>query len=396
VSKHAFKKHPGVSNNAKLVPARLYYHKGTGKNVAIAEPWIDADGLPPTELSALLGKRFDSWDAWKEEAMVYRSAALASQDIDRVRTALKATKIMPRFEDPGRVLFETKGDEELTQDLETKLKSLGADIDELIGSKMLDWDVKTEEMVDEQALVVRELVERIRLIQNALVTLSKVSVRGLTELQMGVVVRLASLEGILGSFEVLVGKPGFEGVSFAGAIELLQGQLEEIKQAELVKELVEQVMKSSDMLEFSEGLKEAFKRIMRRVLSLEAEMGQLKVRAAMPEMGAPDTISNKSENHNWFEESDRSEGSLLGEADGGHNKGELREVLNSLARRVDAMEQNGGMNSKMEGEDISVFFMGVRFSSERDVVGHTSYQRATLPSFYLLGWSRIATPSFMS
>jgi hypothetical protein len=34
---------------------------------------------------------------------------------------------------------------------------------------------------------------------------------------------------------------------------------------------------------------------------------------------------------------------------------------------MDAIEQNGGINSKMEGEDISVFFMGVRFSSERDV-----------------------------
>lgn len=34
---------------------------------------------------------------------------------------------------------------------------------------------------------------------------------------------------------------------------------------------------------------------------------------------------------------------------------------------MDAVEQAGGLNSKMGGEDTSVFFMGVRFGSEQDI-----------------------------
>jgi hypothetical protein len=367
VGKHAIDKHPVVSDSEGRMTSRLYYHKGTGKNVALAEPWVDADVLTSSELTTLLGRRFDTVEAWKEEALVRQSAASLSHSVERVRTAPKSTKVIPRLEGAGRVLFDAGGEEKVTRDLETKLKSLGADINELIGARMMEWDVKTEDVVDEQVLVVRELVERIRLMQNALVTLSEVSVGGLRELQLGLVVRLASLEGMMGSLGALDGKSGFEGSTFAGAIEMLQEQLEEVKQAGMAKELVAKVMRSEDMLEFSEGLKEAFKKVMKRVLSLEEDMTYWKAKGMCSGKEDQDTTRSVIGDTNWFGDLDHSDSSVPDGLEPETGKEDLKEVLHSLARRMDAVEQNGGLNSKMEGEDISVFFMGVRFASERDV-----------------------------
>jgi hypothetical protein len=369
VGKHALNKHPLVSTSPESISARLYFHKGAGRSVAIAEPWVDAALLSTDEVTLLLGKRFRSWEAWKEEATVYQSAVLSKQDVTVIQTAVKAMKVVPQPSVAGRSLFGPKRDEGGLWDLDAKLKALGSVIDELVGSKMLDWEVKTDEEVDEQALVVRELVERVRLVQEALVTLSDVSVGGLKELQLGVVVRLATLEGILGSFAVRAGKPGFEGVSFATAIEYLQEQLDNIKSEDTTRDVVGHVMKSKDMLDFAGGLKDAFKTITRRFLGLEETVMGLKVQGSRQFQNDVASEGSAVISQNWLADGnslapDGQEEKSLGSEDLPEG---FKEVLSSLANRVDAMEQAGGLNSKMEGEDISVFFMGVRFASERDV-----------------------------
>jgi hypothetical protein len=371
VSKHALLKHPGVTSKEALPTARVYFHKGAGKGVAIAEPWVDAASLSSDELMKLLSKKYPSWKEWKEEAMIYQSAEATRQGLDYVRTTVKATKDMPKPSEMGRVLFKDEEDEDNMLSLESKLATLNSSIKELLQAKMMDWELKPEEEMDEQALVVREVVERLRLIQDAVVSLSEVSMGNLRELQLGLVVRLASLDSILGTFDSLEGTEGFEGTSFAAAaIEYLHEQLEEIRRGDRVRDMVSEVMRSEDRVAFSDSLKEAFKKVMRKFLGLKEEIEVLKNKTGRPGTGLDGTLSMSGSHHDWLGEQIRTQPEGTS---GGENltrlasEGNMQEVIDSLARRVDAMEQNGGMNSKMEGEDISVFFMGVRFSSERDV-----------------------------
>jgi hypothetical protein len=371
VGKHTVDKHPTFLPGTAWLSSRVFFHKGAGRAVAIAEPWVDTRSLSTQEITALLARKFTSWEAWQEEATVYQSAAASDQDVSLIQTAVKATKEVPRQTREGKRLFSTKKEEGAAlQDLETKLRLLGSVVDELMRSKMLDWEVRTDEEMDEQTLVVRELVERVRLVQEALVTLSDVSVGGLRELQLGVVVRLTALEGILGSLSNCEGVSRFEGATFASAICHLQEQMDVIKEDKVTRDVVGQVMKSNDMMEFAEGLKDAFKKMMRKVLVVEESMEQLKLRESNQthSYGGATAVSTGIR-QNWLGDVESSV--ELGQDDKSiEQEGvseDFKSVLTSLAQRVDAMEQAGGLNSKMEGEDISVFFMGVRFASERDV-----------------------------
>ena len=134
------------------------------------------------------------------------------------------------------------------------------------------------------------------------------------------------------------------------------------------KEMATQFMKSQEMESFSNGLTEAFKRVMRRMVSLEEEVENIHssgVKASDKSVVSTSTVATQD----WLGVLEQPDEPIPEEmaAKEHDSKMEVREFLTSLAQRVDAMEKNGGMNSKIEGEDISVFFMGIRFSSERDV-----------------------------
>mmetsp|Transcript_8494 Transcript_8494/g.16015 ORF Transcript_8494/g.16015 Transcript_8494/m.16015 type:complete len:155 (+) Transcript_8494:1147-1611(+) len=122
------------------------------------------------------------------------------------------------------------------------------------------------------------------------------------------------------------------------------------------------------MLTFSDGLTDAFRQVMKRIVNLEDEVAGLrsagnkvvdKSVASTSGVEARDWLGNLDEEvvEDPYSPTGNEAGSGL----------DVCAMVASLAKRVDAIEANGGMNSKMEGEDISVFFMGVRFSSERDV-----------------------------
>jgi hypothetical protein len=357
-----------VTSASALTSVRVYLHKGVGKNVAYAEPWVDASLLSTPELAKLLGRKYSSWEEWRADAAVLQAAATSHQELERVRTAVKTTKKVPRLlPGAGKELFGPNMEEAETRDLETRLKSLGADMDELLNSKELKWEGKEEEDMSEQGRLVKGLVEKMKLVQKALVSLGSTSTEGLKELQVGVAVRLASLEGMLGSFSVLEGQLGFEGATVASALEYLQEQLEEIRGLSQTQNVVAQVMSSNDMATYSEGLKDAFRRVMSRIVKMEEEVEVLhqKGRQEHPQPSSVGSVSMEA-SRDWFGGLDQSVKLRDDEEERKEElRGDVKEILRSLAERMDAMEKSGGMNSKMEGEDISVFFMGVRFSSER-------------------------------
>lgn len=383
VSKHALLKHPEVTSVDALNSRRVYMHKGSGKNVAYAEPWLDASMLSPKELTMMLAKKYTSWEEWNSDALIFQAAAASNQRVDRVQTAVKATKIVSRFDGEGKNLFGIKEELGEGDDLGSKIKFLKFSVEELLKVETVEWWGKTDEEMSENERKFKLLVEKVGLLEKALVTLNEVSVDGLQELQLGVAVRLASLETVIGSLAALDEQLGFEGTTVAAAIEQLQAQLEELRSKVDLKSIVTDVMRSEEMGNFSDGLTEAFRKVMRRIINLESGVQELQAssRAAVDSNVA--SVASMGIIRDWLgntEQLDESRSEMMKEPDN-NMETEIKEMLTSLAKRVDAMEKNGGMNSKLEGEDISVFFMGVRFSSERDV---SSYVRSKSNAAFVL------------
>mmetsp|Transcript_11091 Transcript_11091/g.20751 ORF Transcript_11091/g.20751 Transcript_11091/m.20751 type:complete len:437 (+) Transcript_11091:413-1723(+) len=318
---------------------------------------------------------------------MFQAAATSNQDIEKIKTVVKATKALPRLTAGGRDLFGGMEDEEEDRDLETKLKSLGLIIDGLMASKGLAWEVDVKEeggMMPNGVWM--ELVEKVKMLEKAVVLLSGTASESVKELQLGVAIRLAGLEGLIGSFSMLSEHSVFAGASIASAIEQLQEQVEELKKSSLVKDVIAAVMKSQDMQTFSDGLTDAFRTVMRRIISVEESMEEVRVWQQNKDtkqeasMESPSVLMGRD----WLGETMTSRnaedvGSMTVEAEG--QAASTQEMLLSLAKRMDDMEKNGGVNSKMEGEDISVFFMGHRFSSERDV---NLYVRSLSNAVYVL------------
>jgi hypothetical protein len=379
IGRHALMKHPLVTSEDALYTKRIYLHKGAGKNAAYADPWVDASSLTTSDLAMLLGKRYASWEEWKADAVVFQAAAASKQEVEKVQTAVKATRIVKRSGSAGKNLFGTDEGQWKEQDLEAKLKQLGIGIQRLVTSGALDWVEKSEGEMTEEELRLKTVGGKMRLLEEAVVGLNDAVTEGLQELQLGVAVRLAGMESVLGAFTTLGEQKGFEGATITGAIEHLQEQVEEVKSSEVWKNVASQVMKSSEMDEFSRGLTEAFKKVMRRIIGLEEEMASVRLSAQKSSDRSLASVTS-AHSHDWLggmaqmEEMERDDGAATKEEREGK---EFKEMLTSLARRVDSMEKNGGMNSKLEGEDISVFFMGVRFSSERDVSSYVQSKSHT-------------------
>jgi hypothetical protein len=251
-------------------------------------------------------------------------------------------------------------------DLEGKLTLLGSAVEELLTAGMVSLPTKDKDAepgegdvgeIDERHF---ELFARINLLQKAILELSEVTDSGLKELQLGFGVRLAGMEAIIGSVSALQSRTGQGGSSLVGMIEDLEEQVEQLKNSVDGQTIIRQVFASPEMASHNETVKNAFRSVMQRMLSLETAVKELKqVEAGKADMSG-------SNFHNWLGneldgQSVRSNTVLGPEVDS------MRDTVKSLATRVDVLEQTMMPGHSTEGEDISVSFMGMRFSSEDDV-----------------------------
>jgi hypothetical protein len=366
---HALTKHHLFTSSAKLNSARVYFHKGTGKNAAYAEPFIEVGGLDVFEISALLSKVFVSWEEWRDEAMVLKAAVASKQDASVIRTVVKATKTVPRLR-----LAESKLDslesKDFGMELDQRLKLLGSAIEELLQESMMevgegpDGDEGGKEVFGDDSQDAqgkgRYVLGRINLLQRALVELNEKATSSLKELQLGLGVRLSGLESIIGSFSSVESRIQQAGGSILGLLEDLEEQVAHLRSMDHVNHLVTKVFQSSEMSSQNESVKEAFRAVMQRMVSLEGVMQE--VQTARLEQAAESTATKMD----WLETGN---GSPLanGNSPRLEDNAQVKEVLQSIAARLDGLEQSVLPGHKAEGEDIVVSFMGIRFSSEDDV-----------------------------
>jgi hypothetical protein len=364
--RHTVLKHPMLSDDQLLQSSRVYFHKGAaGKEAAYAEPSLDVAGMNASDLTSLLAKVVDSWEAWREEVMLWKTAASSKQDIALIRTAVKATKTIPRLAERklgGRSLL----DDGLDLDLGVKLNLLGSALEDLIRAGRISIPLKEndagegDEDVGEIDKEQFEMFERINLLQQALIELSDVTKGSFKELQLGFGVRLAGMEAIIGSVSALQARTGQGGSSLVGMIEDLEEQVGHLKKSTEGQALIERVFASAEMTVQNDTVKNAFRAVMQRMVTLETTVKELK------KLDSGRTEVSGSNFYNWFG------------TDAGANTTQVNQPLTaefeavkssfkSLAARVDNLEHTMMPGHKMEGEDISVSFMGIRFSSEDDV-----------------------------
>lgn len=352
---------------------------------AHAEPYLDVSGMTSSELASLLAKVVDSWEAWREEAMLWKTAASSRQDITLIRTAVKATKAIPRLPiNPGT---RPSGNSDLELDLEGRLTLLGSALEELISAGVMSLPVKGEagkageDNVGEIDKNQFELFARINLLQKAIIELGEVTEGGLKEFQLGFRVRLAAIEAIIGSVSALQSCTGQGESSLVGMIEDLEEQVEQLKASDAGQTLIQRVFASSEMMAQNEAVKNAFRSVMQRMITLESTVKELKRtnvggRAEAPGTNLFDWMGND------MEAETRSVSLPLGTG-----LDAMKNTVQSLATRVDNLEQTTMPGHRMEGEDITVSFMGVRFSCE-DLLSRC----VMVGSRYRPGWSQIAIP----
>jgi hypothetical protein len=346
--------------------ARFYYHKGTGKNAAYAEPFVSAEGMDAWDVSALLTRVYDSWEAWRDEAVVLKAAHASKQDASLIKTAVKATKALPRLTNPDAKVDVTMS-EDFGLELDQRLKVIGSAIEDLLQEGFMQKGTESdlEEDVDEgfgnqEAKEKRAIYERMNLLQRALVELNEKAVGGLKELQVGFGVRLSGLESIIGSFSSTESKRQQAGSSVLGLLEDLEDQVSQLKGMTHVNLLISKVFQSSEMMQQNNSVKEAFRAVMQRMVRLEEAVQDLRQEKGTNGMngstGGMDwlgqDIGMAPTNERAAQDVDTTTGG---------------DVIKSLMNRLDGLEQTMMPGYKTDGEDIAVSFMGVRFSSEDDV-----------------------------
>jgi hypothetical protein len=362
--RHTVLKHPMMSDDQILHSARVYFHKGAGKEAVHAEPFLEVGVMNPGDLASLLAKVVVSWEAWREEVMLWKTAASSKQDITLIRTAVKATKTIPRLAERGLGKRQWR-EVGLDLDFEGKLNLLGSALEELITAGRLSVPLKEDnggedEEVGEIDRDKFELFERINLLQKAVVELSEVSDGSLKELQLGLGVRLAAIEAIIGSVSTLQACTGQGGGSLVGMIEDLEEQVEQLKKSADGQAFVDRVFASAEMAVQNEAVKNAFRSVMQRMVTLETAVKEIRKADA----GRVDVSGSSFFN---LLGNDVGADTVPGNQRSGPELEVVKNTVKSLAARVDSLEQTMMPGHSMEGEDISVSFMGIRFSSEDDV-----------------------------
>jgi hypothetical protein len=227
------------------------------------------------DLSALLARVFDSWEAWRDEALVLKAAIESKQDAETIKTVVKATKTLPRLNVGGSQGMEGSMELDFGLELDQRLKLLGSAIEDLLQMGDLadeSMSVKVEGKETDQKLnaaVDRAVLERINLLQRALTELNEVAVGGLMELQLCYGFHLEGLEAIIGSFSSLEVKGQQAGGTLLSILEDLDEKVEALKSVDRPQRVVDCVFNSVEMTTQNDGVKEAFRAVMLRIVGLE-------------------------------------------------------------------------------------------------------------------------------
>jgi hypothetical protein len=329
-SRHLLSKVSAVTDDAAFRASQLHFHKGSRSNAAYASPYLEVSSMTPGELSSLIGSSFASWEAWREEVGIRTAAVASRQDVSVVRTAVKTSKIIPKLSTFVGMLSGPAS--ELGMDLEERLKLMGTALEDL---------EKGGDLTKTQPEALEDLLERANLLQAALLEVNEAATNGMKELQVGLAVRLSEVETVLGTFSEQEGDQ-MRGMSLCAIMEDIQQQLDTIKGSGFVLGLTQQVLNSDGMAKHSEGVREAFRVVMKRIIELEEKVTPREDAATQVQFG------------NWFRVTDK-------------DNAEEEDKVSCLATRVEILEQSMLPTGKLEGEDIVVSFMGVRFASEDDI-----------------------------
>lgn len=193
-----------------------------------------------------------------------------------------------------------------------------------------------------------------------MVELNEKAVGGLKELQVGFGVRLSGLESIIGSFSSTEAKNWQAGCLVLGLVENLEEQVGQLKDMTHVNQIIHKVFQSSEMMQQNDSVKEAFRAVMQRLVTLEEV-----VHEARNERSA-DRMNRASEGMDWLGQG--KEFTMAGAAEAQvQGMGPTENVVKSWMTRLEGLEQTMMPGCKTDGEDISVSFMGVQFSSKDDV-----------------------------
>jgi hypothetical protein len=365
---HAAVKHPMVAKDCEELPARIYFHKGPGKNAAYAEPFVEVGDMDVFDLANLVSRVFETWEAWRDEAVVLRAAAGSKQDATLIKTAMKATKTLPRLKSFESRLAVTM-DEGFGLELDQRLRVIGSAIDELLQESVMEVSelkIKAnEEFAGGQEGRLDELMvlEHLNLVHKALAELHERAMGGLRELQVGFGVRLAGLETVIGTFSSEESKAKQAGGSVLRLVEDLEDQVNQLRSMDHVKSIIAKVFQSAEMNSQNESVKEAFRAVMHRLRSMEQAVQDMQRRHNAH------VVHNEGDRMDWL-----GQGSVGSDECGNsphmNDPSQVQTVLKSMTTRIEGLEQAIIPGHKTEGEDVSVSFMGVRFTSEEDV---TSY-----------------------
>jgi hypothetical protein len=338
-SRHVVTKHPMTEEAAWIHAVRLYFHKGANSGAVYASPFVDVGSWKSDDIGKMLSKVYTSWQAWSDDVVVIQAAKGSEQDADKIRTAVKVSKTLPRLksgtEEGGvKVLFQWESKED-----QGKVEGSEGDLVQALSNEpaMGIWDSFGP-----------ETIKRMNLLQSTLIDLGNATNNKLKELQVGFGVRLMGLETQIGSGGSSDKGRQLEGSSIWRSLEDVQMQIDELKAGDYVDSLKEKVLSSDGFTSHTTSIKEAFQAVMRRVLPLEKRMEDL----ASEDMKPNNTAD-------WLG---------LGGNSAKGNSFKLEETMRTLAGRVDNLELTvSPTNNKSESEDVLVSFMGVRFSSEEDV-----------------------------
>jgi hypothetical protein len=338
--RHVVVKHWMTDTTSWVNAKRLYLHKGASSGAAYAEPFVDVSDWKEEEVASILGRSFGGWDEWREEALVLQASRASTLNAAVIKTAIKKSKKLPRLkvpmeegDDPDSVLYsEPKED-----------------------ANLLDTADKLEELLQVKSIAEGEtfgpgIIERINLLRTSLLVLGDSTSDKLKELQVGFGIRVQGLEAQIGISNPTGVMRRLEGASIWSMLEDLQLQVEEIRKPDFIRSIGAAVLKTEPFDKHMTTVKEAFKRVMERILPMETRLDEMGISPHDP--GSLDGL-------HWLGAGRSNPSSAM-------NK-DIDDKVQALSSRVGTLELTMNPSHKGDGEDVLVSFMGVRFSSEDDV-----------------------------
>jgi hypothetical protein len=352
--RHANVKHPALKDEQTLQSSRIYFfHKTPHSNAVYAEPFVDAGGMSTQEITDLLAKVFGSWEEWREEALLRKAAREVKEDVSLLRTAVKAMRWTKEvsIDDDG-------AEKEVKSEFDNNLDRLGEVMIEL-------------KDLDTFALPGSDVSLKLNSLEKVVTVMQDTFQKGLKSLQLGFGLRLSGIESMLGTQSMEDQENENAGVSFRELLKDLQDQVAKTGDAAFIQDIVNKLFESQRMFDFSGGLRKAFSALANRATLVEKEVDQVR-KDMMKLEPKTDSASTVNSFQDWLEGAGSTKLNTLGAQSSGLHEDmkSWKDVMESLSRRVGNLEITVTPGLKVEGEDISVAFMRVRFSSQDDATAY--------------------------